>query len=170
MRDGHSIPEIGEQLLKAANARAKTPAETLTELFPYVHEAARRISTRAISRWLSETHEIQISHATIARALAQPTKFWQAFAEFVEPSARQVEEATGVGFEDFLAEEALFSTLPERPKAFSGTKPEGWVRTEAQFREAFAFLEERWFKLSEETRDEVLPYLHEEQTDEEAAK
>lgn len=54
------------------------------------------MSTRALSRWLQDTHNIKLSAVSIAKALRESEKYWEARADSIEQAARAVENVTGV--------------------------------------------------------------------------
>src|SRR5262245_61242955 len=108
------LTQIGPDLVQAAREWQRTPGDMLGELFQSVFEASRTMSTRAIIRWLSENHGIEISQPTISRALRKPDKYWQAFAEFIEPHARTVERFIDFHMQDFLFDPQLFEWALDR--------------------------------------------------------
>src|SRR4051794_11522932 len=87
------ISMIGTELAAASRSLERSPGQILCQLFPYVVDASRRRSTRAISAWLKENYGVQISQPTLSRALRNPDKYGQAFADYLEPASRQIEEA-----------------------------------------------------------------------------
>jgi len=65
----NQLSKIGEQLVAAANQEQVPSSELLKTLFPYIEQASPKMSSRAISKWLADNHQIKISPATILRAL-----------------------------------------------------------------------------------------------------
>jgi hypothetical protein len=160
MEPEHDIANIGAELVGASLSTERSPGEVLNELFPYVHEASRRMSTRGIRDWLKENYGILISQPTLSRALRNPEKYRQAFAEFIEPWARRVEEAIPPSMQDFLFDDRLFKHfVDELPPANSFPQDSDEAAQFAEVEEAVEFLEYRWFSLSEETRQQYRRYF-----------
>jgi hypothetical protein len=153
MKRDLDVADIGSDLVEASQLTAQSPGEVLEELFPYVYDASRRMSTRAISAWLKENHGIQISQPTISRALRKGEKYWQGFADFIEPWARRVEAEVDSVMDDFLFEDDVFKYMVEQippSNAFEEGSDEA-VRYR-EFEDAVSILERKWFTLSLETR------------------
>ena len=152
--------DIGSELVEASQRMEQSPGEILEELFPYVYDASRRMSTRAISGWLKENYGIQISQPTISRALRKGDKYWQGFAEYIEPWARRAEEEVDAALEDFLFRDDVFLHMVRQvppSTAFEADSPDA-IRYQ-EFEEAALFLEQKWFTLSLETRLQCRPFL-----------
>ena len=149
MQPEYDIANIGAGLVEASLNREPSAGEVLGELFPYVYDASRRMSTRGIRDWLKQNHGIQISQPTLSRALRNPEKYRQAFAEFVEPWARRVEEAIPPSMQDFLFDDRLFKHfVDELPPANSFPQDSDEATHFAEVEDAVEFLENRWFSLS----------------------
>jgi hypothetical protein len=160
MEPEHDIANIGAELVGASLSTERSPGEVLNELFPYVHEASRRMSTRSIRDWLKENHGIQISQPTLSRALRSPGKYWRAFAEYIKPWARRVEEAVPGSMQDFLFDARLFRHFVKDLPPAKSFPEESDERVEyGEIEEAADFLDERWFSLSEESRLQCRRYL-----------
>jgi hypothetical protein len=153
MEPEHDIANIGAELVGASLGTERSPGEVLNELFPYVNEASRRMSTRGIRDWLKENHGILISQPTLSRAIRSPGKYWQAFAEYIEPWARRVEEAVPCTMQDFLFDARLFRHFVEELPPANSFPEESDERVKyGEVEEAADFLEQKWFSLSEESR------------------
>lgn len=153
MKREFDVADIGSELVEVSQKTERSPGEVLEELFPYVYDASRRMSTRAISAWLRENHGIQISQPTISRALQKAEKYWQGFADFIEPWARRVEAEIDAGLDDFLFEDDVFKHMVKQvppAKAFAPGSDDA-VRY-GEFEGAVSILERKWFTLSLETR------------------
>ena len=158
----YDIADIGAELVEASQKMEQSPGEVLEELFPYVYDASRRMSTRAMSAWLKANYGIQISQPTLSRALRNPEKYWQGFAEYIEPWARRVEEEIGATMQDFLFRDGIFHHLVEKvppSTAFEANSDEAIQYGE--FETAASFLEQKWFTLSPETRLQCRRYFRE---------
>ena len=153
MKRDFDVADIGSELVEASQKTEQSPGEVLEELFPYVYDASRRMSTRAISAWLKENHGIQISQPTISRALRKGDKYWQGFADDIEPYARQVEAEIDASMDDFLFEDDVFKHMVGQVPPSNAFKPgSDEVVRYGEFEEAVSFLERKWFTLSLETR------------------
>jgi hypothetical protein len=144
--------KAGESLINHAKYAEFSPRGKVSGLFPYIWEASRRLSTRAISRFLSEELGIKLSAVSVAKALRNPEKYWEEFAEFIEPFARLVCDAHNVDLEDVLYNHDLFGYLRGQPPTVA----------ESEFREyeaAYEVIKTRWFSLSEGVRDSCFSYL-----------
>lgn len=156
----YDIARIGADLVDASQTREPSASELLSELFPYVHEASRRMSTRGIRDWLKENHGIYISQPTLSRALRNPEKYRQAFAEFIEPWARRVEEAIPPSLQDFLFDDRVFKHFVDELPPHSAFEPGSEeAREYEEVAEAVELLENRWFSLSQETRLQYRRYF-----------
>lgn len=160
MKPEFVISNIGAELVGVSQKLERSPGELLGELFPYVYEASRRMSTRAMSAWLKENHGMEISQPTLSRALRNPEKYWQAFAEYIEPWARRVEEAIPATMQDFLFDDRVFTHFVEElppSDAFDADSDE--AAEFANVEGAVQFLEQKWFALSHESRLQCRRYF-----------
>ena len=164
MNPENSIHDVGAELVQAAEEWERGPGEILAELFPYVFEASKRMSTREISRWLEENHGIKISQPTVSRALRNADKYWQTFAESMEPHARIVERACPAVMKDFMRDWGVFDWATEKENlTLAGSSDED---AEADFKEvadAVNFLRNHWFCLSDTTRANMHHYFEDEE-------
>ena len=83
-----SLPQIGADLLAAAQSRTESPLPKSTELFPYLLIASRSMSMREISDWLDKKHGVKLSAASVSRALGQPNLHLQRLADSISARAR----------------------------------------------------------------------------------
>jgi hypothetical protein len=158
-----NIKEIGKSLLGHAEKAQTTARGLVTELFPFIYPASKRMSTRAISAFLLEKHQVKISAATIAKALRESDRHVEAFLETIQPAARVVAEAYGLDIYHVLAAKRQFESdvlgretipVPEALDSLSQLKDFG----EEAFR-ARDFLKEEWFSYDSLFRSLVLAYL-----------
>ncbi|MCB1276446.1 hypothetical protein [Prosthecobacter sp.] len=158
-----SLTNIGLQLSTFSKEEAEYSARgVLTELFPFIVEASRRMSTRAISRWLSEFHGVKLSAVSIAKALRNPERYWDDYLEMLEPFARRVEEATDVTVEDLLSNTDLFHAIDSDPENFFKglTTPEQYHEDLGEMTHALSEVSKRWYCLEESTRTKASAALH----------
>lgn len=111
MNEDISIQEVGAGLVEHARETEFSARGVLLDLFPYVYAASKRLSTRAISRWLQEAHGIKLSAVSISKALRNPDPYWEAIADKIERVARAVETVTNVAVESFLWDSDVFQHL-----------------------------------------------------------
>lgn len=161
------IQEIGEKLVKYAEDTADFSRQRgLTEnLFPYIYQASRRMSTRAISQYLDEAHKVKISAVSIAKALREADKHWASLYEHVEAAARIFGDAHGdLDAGDVLdLDEENFDHLCDQPatllfkdngQAFENN--EQAIYRDREYRAAVGALQEQWFAFDEDTRQTCL--------------
>ena len=159
MRPRHSpLPKVGNELVSASQTVKLSASELLTQLFPYVWEASRRMSTRGISRWLGENHGLEISHASVSRALRQADNYWQGFAEFIEPAARIAADAAGQDIETVLLDESLLNDLVKVPE-LSGETQEEIADNYNELADAVTFLRDTWFPLGKPLQNMCSKYF-----------
>jgi hypothetical protein len=157
------LHEVGAALTDYADGEAKFSARgIIDELFPYIHQASRRMSTRAISRWLEEGPKIKLSAVSIAKALRNPEKYWEGFAEFIEPQARVVQDALDWPMEKFLYNQEGFehevSDSKTSPRV-SGDSNDEIQRSIWEYENAVQFLRQKWFSLDSAVRDKCWQYF-----------
>lgn len=171
MNADNPIHDVGAELVQAAEEWERGPGEILAELFPYVFEASKRMSTREISRWLEENHGIKISQPTVSRALRNADKYWQTFAESMEPHARIVERAGKVRMNEFMKDGRLFQwATQEENLEFTGSNAEEAYANRDEIGAAVHFLNEHWFCLSDTTRANMHHYFEDDEEKEQDEK
>ena len=147
--------QIGDGLVEYARNEAEFTAQrsVIDELFPYIYVASRRMSLRAISRWLLEAQGIKLSVVAIARAMRNIEEHWRELVEAVEPAARVFGQAHGVEAKDVLLDEGRFFDMETMQPMLSGD--DDTVRREyLEYSAATATLRHRWFEYPEEVRTE----------------
>ena len=179
--------EVGAALAQHASEQAEFSARGVVgELFPYIYQASRRMSTRAISRWLAEGPKIKLSAVSIAKALRNPEKYWEEFAESIEPQARIVQDALGWPMEDFLYNQEGFEHLvsdplreskenrirltrsrdPKTRPKISGDSDAELQNSCFEYETAVEFLRQKWFSLDSSVRSNCWKYFHSDQEEE----
>ena len=154
------IPAVGADLLEHARLNSLQPRGLMDDLFPFIYEASKRLSSRAISRWLEHEKGIKISNVTIAKALRNPDKYWEEFAERMESYIRTVENETNAAAESFLMNEEVLDYLgPDESMRLDYEDAQGDGRGSAEFDGAVHNLKEFWYPLSLATRREIFPYF-----------
>ncbi|XHR28229.1 MAG: hypothetical protein ACFUZC_20160 [Chthoniobacteraceae bacterium] len=160
------IYQIGSELVDYSRTAAEFSARGLVaEMFPFIYEASKRMSARAISRWLKETKGIKVSDVSIAKALRTPEKYWEALADEVEPLALTFEAGTGVAMEAFLLKDEVFSAIRgDRQRILDHVdsicnSPDELEGELARFWEAGEKLSRLWFPLTPTARAACWPYF-----------
>jgi hypothetical protein len=97
--------QIGADLIEASRNETEDSMPLSTKLFPYILVASRRMSLRAISRWLKEKHGVSLSAAAISRALNSKELHLERLAESISPPALYVATAYGFSPHDLLFRE-----------------------------------------------------------------
>lgn len=148
--------DLGKELVQASEEGDFSAQRGLMdELFPYVFDASRRMSARAISRWL-EQQGTKLSAATVAKALRNPDRYWAVLWDEIEPVARRFSEAQDTSMMSFLLEDEFFNHLCEQPPRLAGSTGETVWESFDDFKDCVAFLSERWFGLSRFVREACL--------------
>ena len=160
MNTNVELSEVGCNLRKYAETEAEFSARgVIYELFPYIYMASKRMSTRAISRWLKDTHKIKLSPVTIAKALRESDKYWKAFFKTIEPAAQIFGDAHDTYMAEFLMNHELFSGLRSSEKNLTLSGEEGYH----EYQRAAEIIERDWFEaLDEGMREECGQYIPDE--------
>ncbi|MEI6166466.1 MAG: hypothetical protein WCS52_04670 [bacterium] len=147
------LNEMREGLLEfAESGPSRAKHGLITALFPFIYQAARRISTRAISRWLEETHQTKISPAGVSKSLREPERHWEGYWELIEPSARIFEAHNPAAMESFLFDRELFEKMAAENQNLEGDNQDDyWNAIEA--------LQKEWFALDDKTLSNMWKYV-----------
>ncbi len=160
------IKELGAKLVRDSKLNEEFSAQRglVNQLFPFIYEASKRMSSRAISRWL-ETNETKLSVATIARALRDPKPYWQDIFDDCEPAALVFADVHELDVRALLSDHELFFNLVHEGNTF----PTLENRTEDHPRdkyddylEACAKLQEDWFSMPPPMIEVCLAYVFDE--------
>ena len=101
------LNEIGKELVNFATypETLRVKRGTLDELFPYVYVASKRMSLRAIGRWLKAEKMISISPTSLARAMRLADQYWKRILEEIDPAVRMVARLNRMSCLEVLASE-----------------------------------------------------------------
>jgi hypothetical protein len=148
--------ELGSELVENSRLADEFSAQRglINELFPYVYEASKRMSSRAISRWLAEKG-VKLGPATIAKALRNPEPYWQELADEIEPAARLFSDAHDIALRDVLTNGDAASSLAAQPPVVAGATRGGIMDSLSDIENATEKLLE-WFKLPDSAREACL--------------
>lgn len=116
---------IGEHLIHHSKETAEFSAQRgfLDGFFPYVFVASRRMSLRAISRWLAEEFDIKITPVTLSLAMRDAEHYWRAIMERVAPSAMTLATFSGLSVDEILGDKEVFDRLRSEPVERFATFP-----------------------------------------------
>lgn len=161
--------EIGRSLQEfAKEAEFSARRGVVADLYPYIVAASKRMSARAIVRFLEEKHAVKVSAVTVAKAIRNPAKYWMFFFDTIEPYIRRIQDAHSVQMESLLFDEEVFQKFcrePDHPKHISASSPEELEQRLDEYAEAVSVIEEKWFGLDEELRLEAKAYLEKQLAD-----
>jgi hypothetical protein len=149
------LVEIGQSLVDASQQEDTSARGLVTELFPFIFTAARRMSARSISRFLKEGHNVKISAVTISRALKEPEKHLEPFAEEVEPQARLFASCHGEDLETILENQHAFDILSNQMPIVAGNSRDEELAMLDDYRRAEDFIRYKWFGFDPEVRSVV---------------
>src|SRR5271170_1956673 len=115
----NTIKELGAKLVQDSrlNDELCTQRGLIFHLFPFIYEASKRMSSRAIVRWL-DAYGTKVSLATVAKALRNPKDYWQEIYEDIEPAALIFAEAHDLEVRTLLADQELFFNLVHDKNTF----------------------------------------------------
>lgn len=167
----HDIDEIGSGLVTYAQENETSVRGLVTELFPYIFSASKRMSTRAISKYLQEAQNVKISAASIAKALREPEKHVEAFAEKVERLARLAATTWNIDIKTVLLEPEAFENLSKSTPSLlvNDEDPDGDRNAYDACQAAREFIVKIWYSQDSMLRQMALQHieLEEDQEDDE---
>lgn len=145
--------DIGNEIAEYSKKVEFTAQRGLVdELFPFIYVASKRMSLRAITRWLEEHHDIQISINTVANAMRDQESYWAQLVEDVEPAARIVAEAYNLAPFEVLDRFDVFQCLETTTPCVAAQDAAGIEKELRQIAIALGMIRNRWFSLPEEVR------------------
>jgi len=157
----NEITIIGNDLVEFAEQEAEFTAQRglLDDLFPFIYVASKRMSLRAICRWLAEKHRIQISPNAVAKAMREQESYWKRLVEDVEDAACTFSDAYNVPARDILDDEELFKemevTIPVITDYDKKTDNKNEDLDQSyELADAARAIRNRWFSMPKEARDQ----------------
>lgn len=143
---------VGNSLLEHARGAELTARGVVEGLFPYIVQASKRMSSRAISQFLEKEHGMKISFVSIGNALRNPGKYWNRYFDTIEPHAWIVADVHSAELRSFMSEGEKYHDLLETKKVYpieGGETVEedeaNATRSMADYEEAVRVLDEKWF-------------------------
>jgi hypothetical protein len=159
LHDELDFYQMGEKLLERAKEHEISARGRISELFPYIYQAAKRMSTRAISEFLAVNFGVKLSAVGISRALRDEEKHWEGLAEIMEPSAVIVARAHGISAYWVLDGAEDLKSLENESPTVCGE--DGYL----EYKAAVEFLKRRWFSLDKEIRDSCMRFVVDDRLD-----
>ena len=154
-----NIEDIGHSLLEHVRDAASTRPGIVHENFGPIVQASKKISARAIARFLEEQHGVKVSYVTIGRALRDPKKNWNLFFDPVEAASWIVAEAHGKTLKHFMSEPEKYQEMLEAKPVFEGRNAEEALKSKMEYEKAVTVLDKKWFCLDEDTLEDARRYL-----------
>ena len=147
-----TMSAIGADLLSHAQENGEpNRLPLITQLFPFLFPASRRLTTREMSAWLEKEKGVKLSGPMISKGLQRPELHLRRIAEHVQPLAAYIAAAHGLDAERLLfdgdteAEESYFQT-------FGRQVADDSERFSAGVHEAYDILAESWEPIPEEVK------------------
>ncbi len=152
------LHELGTKLVEDSRLTEEFSARgAVEELFPYIYSASRRMSARAISRWLTN-NGVKISDVTIGKALREPEKYAEAYVCEYEPAGRIFAEAYELDVLEVMTNRDLFEAMTLQSPLISASDDEEAYEEIKKVERAKECLKE-WFNLNEDFRRFCLPLI-----------
>jgi CRISPR/Cas system-associated endonuclease Cas1 len=157
----NEFSHIGDELVDYAEHTAEFTAKRglLDELFPFIYVASRRMSLRAICRWLEETKRIKISVNAVSKAMRNQEAFWRDLADEICPAARTFAEGYDKHPLSVLDNEDFFASLEGSTPSVAGETPEEIENELDRVKDAEITLRDRWYNLPQEARTQCWRYI-----------
>jgi hypothetical protein len=112
-KDRH-MRDAGQELASFAHSLPEEDVRSRTELlFPYVFEASKKMSVRAISDWLETEKGIKFSAPSVSKVLRNQERHFRQIAERIQPIAEQLSNVLGLDVGDLLFQSS--SVLDSEP-------------------------------------------------------
>ena len=150
---------VGSSLIEHVRDAASSRPGIVEELFPYIVQASKKISARAITRFLEKEHGVKISYVTVGRALRDPLKYWNLYYNRVEDQAWIVAETHSKNLKDFMSEPEKYQAMLDEKPVYLCDGPDGIFEAELAYNNAVADLDSKWFCFDEEILEEARQYI-----------
>lgn len=150
---------IGKELLKYAKEEGLTVRGALEDLFPFIYAVSDRMSTRKVSQWLEEKHDVKISYSAIAKALQKSDTYIQ------QTASSFYGDAAALDF--YIPKSQPFSGLDvlDSITLFNVLKTEDPLRNDSagMVRSIIDDLDANWFSLPKKYRESCMIIMREQQ-------
>lgn len=155
MDESFYLRDAGRDLVDYAHKIPEEDARSRSEtLFPFVYLASKKMSSRSISRWLSEEKGIEFSAASVAKLLRESARYFRLITDRVQPLAEHFSAQVG-GDPESLLFTPYGAEIAERDARANFEGEEALDYTNRVLSE----LHEEWFSLDEEIRFRCKPYF-----------
>lgn len=158
MEEEFSLRKVGWDLVEASREEEVSARGIINEIFPQVYEASKRMSSRAISRFLTNSG-VKLSAATIAKALREPKSHWVEFFERIEPAALVFAKAHGLSPQAVVTDENFLSYYVGKTPTIEVISQSGAEEALDEYHNAIDTLTSDWFSLSAQSRESCLSYI-----------
>jgi hypothetical protein len=159
MSKNTNIDEVGNSLIEHVRDAAVTRPGIVEEIFPHIVQASKKISARAIAKFLEEKHGVKVSYVTIGRALRNPQKYWNLYYNSIEQSAWTVAETHGKPLKHFMSEPEMYQEMLDGEKVYQADNQDEIQRAVADYENAVALLDAKWFCFDDVILEEARKYL-----------
>lgn len=160
-----NLVTVGKDLVAYAHkSKLAEKRGVVIELFPFIYEASARLSSRGISRYLAEKHQVKVSAVTVASALSNLKRSWNQYFDVIAPFAQVFEKGSyfspmGVFLFDDKRFEKMTEALPLRRYLGHWLDLKALRRITVEDADAANILREKWFSIRLETRLKARPYI-----------
>jgi hypothetical protein len=156
----HQIRQAGDDLVEYSQNFGEEETRSLTDLlFPSIFIASKRMSARAINRWLEEHQGIKFSAASVAKALRSQGQHFKQIADRVQPLAEHIALSCGVAPMDLLLENTPPLDLLMELSDPHAVNADHYLKINGYIESAANDLRKEWVSLDREIRFRCLYYF-----------
>jgi hypothetical protein len=146
MNEQIELSASGQALVDFAKSQPHSARGAVSDLFPYIYEAAGRMSTRAIAAFLKEEQRVAISPSTVLRALRQPDAYFDEYLDELEIALEVLKDTYGEEEAlDLLTDEQKFREEDAKPPAVAGSSSEDTGEAQSALERALSTLRGSWW-------------------------
>lgn len=154
------MAKSGEALVEHAQERLRATRGTVADLFPYIYEAAGRMSTRAIAAFLQTEQRIALSPSTVLRAVRHADEYFDDYLDEVEAALETLKETYGAeGVMGLIEDEEEFRAQHSHPPLVAQGNPRECWELQHPLEEALQTLADSWWVGGPRYRREALRRL-----------
>jgi len=160
MKRERDLTKSGEALVQHAEEQLRATRGTVGDLFPYIYEAAGRMSTRAIAKFLETEERIALSPSTVLRAVRHADEYFDAYLDEVEAALETLKETYGAeGVMGLIEDEEEFRAEHSNPPWVAEGNAQQSREMQIPLEEALQTLAESWWVGGPRYRREALRRL-----------